>query len=585
MPSIFTRSRRNSESVPPTTPTEVSLASKRRSLDVGRSSNTPPVSGSKFKHLFASSNNGEGDGTEQIERKRESLKKRLSSVSQIFGESNAATTRGDGGVGSDGTSTNPSLKQRLSSASQFFSKHSPEESKQPPLDPTRSNDPSGANGTLGVNGASGAQAKEDAIKRYGELSPRSPSQQMHNAPFPSPTLFPNGFKLAKTTSPEGTSANRRGSVNWQASYPTVLPDDSYADFAVDQSPAQSRSRSSWATSPASPILPSENEFRRLSIQQPTSNKQNGYLATPVDTPSPGPEEVSSWPALKPTSPPPGPKPLPSPPQSAASDCRSTESVLPSSQTKVKRPTLSVVINTSSTRQVNDGSTEHEQRTKQLEQPGTSASGATAPVNDPALDKEQMQESGASKSNDQVNGQTETDQTPHDLAHTTVAPQIDAAPPKPDTTSTTFTSPTSISLPSRSSPRASAESTPAKRPGIPTRRTTLIQSPPMPQPIKNLPTLAGWPGFMKEGIPGTPGWNAAKENGVPKTPGWSGGGAPRTPGWGGLMSPGGSRPPGTPGGSGFPFTLPLTVIGQNKPKDKSGMSEEELRRERRAMVSR
>lgn len=138
------------------------------------------------------------------------------------------------------------------------------------------------------------------------------------------------------------------------------------------------------------------------------------------------------------------------------------------------------------------------------------------------------------------------------------------------------------LPTPSTPTG-LKSTTRPRPDMPKRRTTLIQSPPMPQPIKNLPTLTGWSGFNKEvGGAATPSWGAlAKEDG-PKTPGGLGGNMPngqRTPGWGAMMSPGTPR---TPGGAGFPFSTAAIVT--NKSKEKSAMTEDELRRARRAMVS-
>lgn len=51
-----------------------------------------------------------------------------------------------------------------------------------------------------------------------------------------------------------------------------------------------------------------------------------------------------------------------------------------------------------------------------------------------------------------------------------------------------------------------------------------------------------------------------------------------------MSPASARIPGTPGTPGFPFSLPQTPVGQNKGKGKESMTEEELRKARRAMVS-
>jgi len=150
-------------------------------------------------------------------------------------------------------------------------------------------------------------------------------------------------------------------------------------------------------------------------------------------------------------------------------------------------------------------------------------------------------------------------------------------PSPDEVPRAVTPP-SVPAPLPTPPPAEPEPTAQvekARPVAPIRRITLLQSPPMPQPIQNLPSMVGWPSFMRDGAPGTPGWGQLAREGGPKTPGWSG---TRTPG---FMSP---RVPGTPGGSGFPFSLPPTIVGQNKGKGKEGMSEEELRKARRAMVS-
>ena len=97
-----------------------------------------------------------------------------------------------------------------------------------------------------------------------------------------------------------------------------------------------------------------------------------------------------------------------------------------------------------------------------------------------------------------------------------------------------------------------------------QRTNLITSPPMPQPIKNLPTLSGWSGFppSSPATPRTPGWGALAREGGPKTPG-------------GMMSP---RTPGL-GSGGFPF------MAQPLPRQTSRgpMSDGELRKAKRAMV--
>ena len=151
---------------------------------------------------------------------------------------------------------------------------------------------------------------------------------------------------------------------------------------------------------------------------------------------------------------------------------------------------------------------------------------------------------------------------------------DKALPTPPSTAA-VQKPTKIDIPALTSPASEDPSTPAKtprpRPGMPMRRSTLISSPPMPQPIKNLPTLVG---LLEGGAIGS-----QAKDGVPRTPLWTGGNVPRTPGWGGLMSP---RTPATPGGGGFPWSLPsVSAPANNKSRD---MSEDELRRAKRAMVS-
>lgn len=113
-----------------------------------------------------------------------------------------------------------------------------------------------------------------------------------------------------------------------------------------------------------------------------------------------------------------------------------------------------------------------------------------------------------------------------------------------------------------------------RPAMPNRRTTVLHSPPMPQPIRNLPTLQGWSGFNQASMGGaggvsTPGWGN-REGGLPRTPGWGGG----TP----------SAVPRTPLGGGFPFALPSVGTPTLEKGKSKGMSEEELKSMRRAMVS-
>jgi hypothetical protein len=119
-----------------------------------------------------------------------------------------------------------------------------------------------------------------------------------------------------------------------------------------------------------------------------------------------------------------------------------------------------------------------------------------------------------------------------------------------------------------SPTGEASPGTVARPAKPVRqRTNLITSPPMPQPIKNLPTLAGWsfgPGPASPATPRTPGWGSLARDGGPRTPG------------GMMASP--VRTPGT-GSSGFPFSIPMPRQTSRGP-----MSDGELRKAKRAMVS-
>ena len=462
MPSIFARHRRASESLPngAMSPQDDSaMRQKRRSMDVGR----PPVSGNKFKSLFAQSG-PEGEGRRSTERRRSSV------ASQLFG-------------GDDEEGRNGSLRKKLTSASQIFHKHHAEATPSPssPRTPTTPPAPNGAS------------------LRLDAPTPRSPNS---NAQFISPTLRPETFGLSATASPEGRS--RDGPSGWQPSYPVILPDDSYADLAPDGLPATDRAV------PSSPILPSENEHRR---------------SLHANIPTPSPDEPPS----KPVTPPVGPAPLPTPPPSASAPHR-------------ELPTMATLGSGVEKGENTPTSTSLASEEQSLAGQTVSASASSNSTGRPLLSVV-----------------TSSDATPSETLS-----QGPVASPGP--TTAVGGTPTSAKPNGR------------PRPDVPPRRTTLIQSPPMPQPIKNLPSMVGWPAFMKDGVPGTPSWG----QNVPRTPGWSGGNAPKTPGWSGMASPVSARPPTTPGG-GFPFTLPPTPVGQNKGKGKEPMSEEELRKARRAMV--
>jgi hypothetical protein len=465
-----------------------------------RTSDRPPVSGMKFKALFGSgTNNEEGEG-------RETLKKRLSSASQIFSEGQE----------------NGSLKKRLSSASQFFHPKPDHSNESSPVASSRS------------NGETVLQTP---------LTPTRPSQT-------TPTFKPN-FSLAKTTSPEGQASPDRRRASWQPSYPAVLPEG--ADMYANLSPDGHYIGPIDTSTPAQ--LGSENEQRRISreikaeavrerqavedrdeldllgpelIQTKASPMipENGQLPTP--DPSPDEEGVDrlalAQPQIDALKLPHSVAPL-TPPESSVGDRRSTDSVTPKASVD-SADTADTVIPTS---------------------PVSQSSGQSS--GRPVLS---LVTSGGSNE-----------------------AQFTA---EPSSAVSQRSSRVSSPLARASAPTSALPGRP--RPDMPTRRTTLISSPPMPQPIKNLPTLnlgsagIGWPNFMlREGsVPGTP-----QASGT-RTPNWSGGVTPRTPGWGGLTSPGG-RVPGTPSAGGFPFSLPTTNPTQTK-----RLSEDELRRAKRAMVS-
>ncbi|KAL7423987.1 hypothetical protein Q5752_001572 [Cryptotrichosporon argae] len=117
-----------------------------------------------------------------------------------------------------------------------------------------------------------------------------------------------------------------------------------------------------------------------------------------------------------------------------------------------------------------------------------------------------------------------------------------------------------------------------RPDMGGRKTSrVIQSPPMPRPIANLPTFVptasasgplAW-GQLAQG-PRTPGWGQLAREGGPKTPGLL---SPRTPAagaWTMPQTPSGARTPG-----GFPFFT-------GEPKSKATVTEAEVRRAARVV---
>ncbi|WVF72120.1 hypothetical protein IAT40_006932 [Kwoniella sp. CBS 6097] len=487
MPSIFHRNRRASEAVPTAfdkAEDSPGRNNKRLSVDISRTDiNTasPPGSGGKIKSFF-----GVGSSPDP-EARRGSLRQKLSSPSTFFKSQVDVTT------------TSPTKPSRTTA---------------PPTD-----------GVIG---------------RYTDPAPRgNGSPDANGGRFASPTLFPENFTLASTSSPEGQPKTdgdgRRSSISWQPSYPLVVPDDDYAQITPD---GHALSNGNPSPPSANIELPNENAKRRsmdasdslaswpamqpsskpATSLQPAANIQTVPLKPPADSP-PAPSQIKE--AFKaPVTPPKQFSGLPTPPLSSPSEQRMSDSLKPLEAAGAgrRRPSLSIDIS-------------------DVAIPGSTAAMAA-----------QKQE--AERAEAKIRSQTEG--RPMSMAGPSRVPLNDSLP-----------TPSSISQPS--SPLNSMK----PRPNPPMRKSTLIQSPPMPQPIKNLPTLQGWPGFATSpgGGSTTPGWGALAKEGGPKTPG-------------GLMgTPSGQR---TPGLSGFPFSLPPVSTPSGKGKEKGILTAEELRKAKRHM---
>ncbi|WVW83098.1 hypothetical protein I302_105116 [Kwoniella bestiolae CBS 10118] len=457
MPSIFTRHRRASDAPPLSLGKEDSPARKQRlSIDLTHSNGlngSPPPSGGKIKAFF-----GVGASPDQ-EGKNASLRKKLTSPSSFFKSSADLST----------PKTPPA---------------------QSPPDPT--------------------------LARYTDPSPRTRlNGNATTERFASPTLAPETFALASTSSPEGTPRQskdgRRSSVSWQPSYPLVVPDDEYVNIPPDGQVGPN----GLAPAVNIALTPSDENRKRRSLDAGDS--------------------LSNWPALQPAAkpitppistvqtpvtPPKSQFPLPTPPLSAASEKKKLDGLQPPEQPSGRRrPSLSIDIS-------------------DVAIPGSTAAIAAA-------QKEQAKPAAS----DSI--QSAVDPRSTSLADYTRVPLNDISPKA-----------SAMSVPS--SPINSMK----QRPNPPVRKSTLIQSPPMPQPIKNLPTLQGWPGSPVREVSGstTPGWGALAREGGPKTPGV-------------LGTPSGQR---TPGLTGFPFSLPPVGTPLGKNKERSTLTEQEVRKAKRAM---
>ncbi|WRT67119.1 uncharacterized protein IL334_004085 [Kwoniella shivajii] len=459
MPSVFSRNRRASDAPPSSfgKPDDSPSRPKRLSIDIithNGTNGSPPPSGGKIKAFF--------------------------------------------GVGQppDTDVKNSSLRKKLTSPSTFF-KSSVDLSSPPPSKATPKTPPQ-------------SSSDDPALARYTDLSPRA-NRSPNNERFASPSLAPENFALASTSSPEGTPRQsrdgRRNSVTWQPSYPLVVPDDEYVNISPDGHAAPN-GRSSLGSA----LTPSNENSRRRSL-----DAMNGLANWPAMKPTVKPITPPTSAETIPKTPPRQQAPLPTPPLSSPSP-RSGGLHPPDFASGRRRPSLSIDIS-------------------DVAAPGSTAALAAA--------QEEQSKPAA---------QPATNARPSSMARVSHVSLNDNV----------FTT-------SSSSVPASPMNSSRPRPNPPSRKSTLIQSPPMPQPIKNLPTLQGWPGFPQAsaGIstPKTPGWGSLAREGGPKTPGF-------------LGTPSGQRTPG--GINGFPFSLPPVMTPSGKGKERSVLTEQELRKAKRAM---
>ncbi|WVQ71626.1 hypothetical protein IAR50_001166 [Cryptococcus sp. DSM 104548] len=374
------------------------------------------------------------------------------------------------------------------------------------------------------------QTAGGAMARYTDPAPG------HSGQFTSPTLFPENFTLSSTISPEvhdagslevspqlGASSPKRGArQSWQPSYPLVVPDDSYADVPPDGHGTPVADPSVIASAAGN-----ENAKRRSMDAQ----KLDGWR--PLE---PEKKEVPTTGGVS--------------PQSGALTSGGYQQ-----QKEASKPDLIV-------------STSDELVTPPSSEPLLPES-VPAPLKSLASTGEPQKSRPSTASTQKTTASQATIQPDGQYYF---VPSADSSPRV--TTNNFYPSP--AATPSAPS---SPSSTFRARPGPPVRKIT-IQSPPMPQPIKNLPTLTNLssvangsaaPEVTAPTPVQTPGWGELAKEGGPKTPG----GGLRSPGWTGAWNM-----PKTPGLSGFSLNLPPP--GKGKRSERQEMSEQELRKARRAM---
>lgn len=419
-----------------------------------------------------------------------------------------------------GTEKKGSMKKKLTTP-MFFRRNSSSSSEHPRQASTLSSPDQGVHGSPGSAARSTRPGNELIMADY-----QDPAQTMSRKPanaglFASTTVFPENFALSHSISPEASSPLSQASISpnarirplsqtWQPSYPLVLPNAGYSDAAPDEQIPLT----------AGPAVVSaagdENAKRRSADVQvlencPTTKPQKAVVS---------PEQQ-----------------LPTPPLSTrvSSEIELRNEV----ETSQRRPSLALNI---------------------------SDEVLTPKAMQPTVPKQESIKTSVTAANNQM--------TSENVVHPpeTRDEDIPSIAASPVTRQTASSIPSAAATPATPSSPISPTSSPLlTRPSLSVRKTTVIYSPPMPQPIKNLPTLtnlANLGGDTASATPtATPGWGELAREGGPKTPG---GGIMRTP----MSMTNGAR---TPGLGSFTLSLPPAKA------KKTPMTEQELRKARRAMV--
>ncbi|KIR74128.1 hypothetical protein I310_01725 [Cryptococcus deuterogattii CA1014] len=413
-----------------------------------------------------------------------------------------------------------SMKKKLTTP-MFFRRNSSSSSEHPRQSPALSSPDQAIHGSPGSAGRSTRPGNELIMADYQDPAQTTSRKPANAGLFASTTVFPENFALSHTISPEASSPLSQASISpnvrirplsqtWQPSYPLVLPDAGYADVALnEQVPLTTGSAVVSAAD-------DENAKRRSTDVQVLEN-----------CPTMKPQKAVASPEQQ----------LPTPPLSTrvSSELGLRNEV----ETSQRRPSLAL---------------------------NTSDEALTPKAMQPSFPKQESIKTSVTAADNQM--------TSENLVHPpeTRDQDIPSIAASPVTRQTASSIPSAAVTPATPSSPISSTSSPLHmtRPSLSVRKTTVIYSPPMPQPIKNLPTLtnlASLVGDTSSTTPiATPGWGELAREGGPKTPG---GGIMRTP----MSMTNGAR---TPVLGSFTLSLPPAKA------KKTPMTEQELRKARRAM---